>query len=212
MIAQRSRGTPRIANRLLRRVRDFAEVRADGRITRRVADEALRAKASIDRGSTGSIAHSCGRSPKHYGGGPVGINAIAATLTEDVETLEDVVEPYLLKIGFVQRTASGRADARGVRASAHRNAAVSATSVAVTLRRAFICRALGGAFGRSSICVWLACASFATGGLDPDLGTPPPHPHLPPAANPPVRILLAGKHRSGASHQRRDVRDIYVRR
>ena len=107
-IAARSRGTPRIANRLLRRVRDFAEVRADGVITAAVADEALRREGvdaagldRLDRAYLETIAN-------QYGGGPVGINALAATLTEDGETLEDVVEPYLLKIGFVQRTASGR--------------------------------------------------------------------------------------------------------
>ncbi len=107
-IAERSRGTPRIANRLLRRVRDFAEVRAGGVVTAGVADEALRREGvdargldRLDRAYLDTVAH-------QYGGGPVGINAIAATLTEDVETLEDVVEPYLLKIGFVQRTAQGR--------------------------------------------------------------------------------------------------------
>ncbi len=107
-IAARSRGTPRIANRLLRRVRDFAEVRADGTITPAIADEALgregvdeRGLDRLDRAYLRTIAEG-------YGGGPVGINAIAATLTEDLETLEDVVEPYLLKIGFVQRTANGR--------------------------------------------------------------------------------------------------------
>jgi len=108
MIAARSRGTPRIANRLLRRVRDFAEVRAGGVITAEVADEALRREGvdeagldRLDRAYLDTIA-------RQYDGGPVGINAIAATLTEDVETLEDVVEPFLLKIGLVQRTASGR--------------------------------------------------------------------------------------------------------
>jgi Holliday junction DNA helicase RuvB len=107
-IAKRSRGTPRIANRLLRRVRDFAEVRASGVITGPVADEALSREGvdrlgldRLDRAYLTTIA-------VQYGGGPVGINAVAATLTEDVETLEDVVEPYLLKTGFVQRTASGR--------------------------------------------------------------------------------------------------------
>ena len=107
-IASRSRGTPRIANRLLRRVRDYAEVRADGRITREVADEALRREGvdargldRLDRAFLRTIA-------EQYRGGPVGIGAIAATLTEDTETLEDVVEPFLLKIGFVVRTASGR--------------------------------------------------------------------------------------------------------
>ncbi len=107
-IATRSRGTPRIANRLLRRVRDFAEVRADGAITREVADEALRREGvdelgldRLDRAFLRTIA-------EQYRGGPVGIAAIAATLTEDAETLEDVVEPYLLKRGLVVRTASGR--------------------------------------------------------------------------------------------------------
>ncbi len=107
-IAKRSRGTPRIANRLLRRVRDFAQVRAQGIITGPVADEALAREGvdglgldRLDRAYLTTIA-------VQYGGGPVGINAVAATLTEDVETLEDVVEPYLLKTGFVVRTASGR--------------------------------------------------------------------------------------------------------
>lgn len=107
-IAARSRGTPRIANRLLRRVRDFAEVRADGRITVGVADEALQREGvdelgldRLDRAFLRTIV-------EQYGGGPAGISAIAATLTEDAETLEDVVEPYLLKQGFVLRTASGR--------------------------------------------------------------------------------------------------------
>jgi Holliday junction DNA helicase RuvB len=107
-IARRSRGTPRIANRLLRRVRDYAEVRAGGKITEDVADEALRREGvdargldRLDRAFLRTIA-------EQYRGGPVGIGAIAATLTEDTETLEDVVEPFLLKIGFVVRTASGR--------------------------------------------------------------------------------------------------------
>ncbi len=107
-IARRSRGTPRIANRLLRRVRDYAQVRAAGVITGPVADAALAREGvdalgldRLDRSYLTTIA-------VQYGGGPVGINAVAATLAEDVETLEDVVEPYLLKTGFVQRTASGR--------------------------------------------------------------------------------------------------------
>jgi holliday junction DNA helicase RuvB len=107
-IARRSRGTPRIANRLLRRVRDYAEVRADGSITVEVADEALRREGvdargldRLDRAFLRTIA-------EQYRGGPAGIGAIAATLTEDTDTLEDVVEPYLLKIGFVVRTATGR--------------------------------------------------------------------------------------------------------
>jgi Holliday junction DNA helicase RuvB len=107
-IAARSRGTPRVANRLLRRVRDYAEVRASGRITADVAREALAREGvdelgldRLDRGFLRTILD-------QYAGGPVGMGAIAATLTEDAETLEDVVEPYLLKQGFVIRTASGR--------------------------------------------------------------------------------------------------------
>jgi len=112
-IANRSRGTPRVANRLLRRVRDFAEVRADGRVTDAIACEALQREGvdelgldRLDRAFLRTIV-------EQYRGGPAGIAAIAATLTEDAETLEDVVEPYLLKEGFVTRTASGR------RATAH---------------------------------------------------------------------------------------------
>jgi holliday junction DNA helicase RuvB len=107
-IAQRSRGTPRIANRLLRRVRDFAEVRADGVVSGSVADEALQREGVDERGLDRLDRAYLRTIAEGYGGGPVGINAIAATLTEDLETLEDVVEPYLLKIGFVQRTANGR--------------------------------------------------------------------------------------------------------
>jgi len=107
-IARRSRGTPRIANRLLRRVRDYAEVRADGRITREVADEALRREGVDERGLDRLDRAFVRTIADQYRGGPVGIGAIAATLTEDTETLEDVVEPFLLKIGFVVRTASGR--------------------------------------------------------------------------------------------------------
>jgi holliday junction DNA helicase RuvB len=107
-IASRSRGTPRVANRLLRRVRDFAEVRAAGRITADVADEAL-AREGVDELGLDRLDRAFLRTiVEGYGGGPAGIGAIAATLTEDAETLEDVVEPYLLKQGFVMRTASGR--------------------------------------------------------------------------------------------------------
>ncbi|MDQ2872374.1 MAG: Holliday junction branch migration DNA helicase RuvB [Candidatus Eremiobacteraeota bacterium] len=107
-IAARSRGTPRIANRLLRRVRDYADVRADGRITREVADEAL-AREGVDALGLDRLDRAFLKTiVEQYGGGPAGMAAIAATLTEDAETLEDVVEPYLLKCGFVVRTAAGR--------------------------------------------------------------------------------------------------------
>lgn len=107
-IASRSRGTPRVANRLLRRVRDYAQVRAGGHITKEVADEALRREGVDERGLDKLDRAFLRTIVDHYGGGPVGMAAIAATLTEDAETLEDVVEPFLLKEGFVVRTASGR--------------------------------------------------------------------------------------------------------
>ena len=107
-IASRSRGTPRVANRLLRRVRDYAQVRAAGRITKDVADEALRREGVDERGLDKLDRAFLRTIIEHYGGGPVGMAAIAATLTEDAETLEDVVEPFLLKEGLVLRTASGR--------------------------------------------------------------------------------------------------------
>jgi holliday junction DNA helicase RuvB len=113
MIAARSRGTPRVANRLLRRVRDFAEVRANGRITAEVADDALRREGVDELGLDRLDRAFLQTLVKQYRGGPAGIAAIAASLTEDAETLEDVVEPYLLKAGFITRTASGR------RATAH---------------------------------------------------------------------------------------------
>lgn len=107
-IASRSRGTPRIANRLLRRVRDFAAVRADGNLTSSIVDEALALEGvdalgldELDRTYIRTI-HSV------YRGGPVGLEAVAATLNEDAGTLEDVVEPYLLQIGFLARTRRGR--------------------------------------------------------------------------------------------------------
>jgi holliday junction DNA helicase RuvB len=108
MIAARSRGTPRVANRLLRRVRDYADVRAQGAITSEVASAALEREGvdslgldRMDRAFLKALVET-------YRGGPAGIAAIAASLNEDAQTLEDVVEPYLLKAGFVVRTASGR--------------------------------------------------------------------------------------------------------
>ena len=107
-IARRSRGTPRIANRLLRRVRDFAEVRADGVIAREVADEALRA-LEIDRLGLDPIDYRMLRAIiENYGGGPVGIDTLAATIGEESVTLWDVYEPYLMQLGFLTRTPRGR--------------------------------------------------------------------------------------------------------
>ena len=107
-IARRTRGTPRIANRLLRRVRDYAQVRGDGRINLAVAREALEREGVDDRGLDRLDRLYLNTILVNYGGGPVGIEALAATLNEEGDTLVDVVEPFLLKIGFVARTPSGR--------------------------------------------------------------------------------------------------------
>lgn len=107
-IAERSRGTPRVALRLLRRVRDFAAVRAGGRLDSRTVDDALALEGvdalgldELDRRYLRALATT-------YGGGPAGLEAIAASLGEDALTLEDVVEPYLLQVGFLARTRQGR--------------------------------------------------------------------------------------------------------
>ncbi len=107
-IARRSRGTPRIANRMLRRVRDFAQVMADGEITKEVADKALLALEvdflgldTVDRRMLRAII-------ENYGGGPVGLDTLAATIGEEAVTLEDVYEPYLMQLGFLTRTPRGR--------------------------------------------------------------------------------------------------------
>jgi Holliday junction DNA helicase RuvB len=107
-IARRSRGTPRIANRLLRRVRDFAQVRADGVITRAVAQNALEFEGVDHHGLDGLDRDLLRTLIQTYGGGPAGIEALAASLHEDTETLEEVVEPFLLKAGFIARTPAGR--------------------------------------------------------------------------------------------------------
>ncbi|AEH47046.1 Holliday junction branch migration DNA helicase RuvB [Parageobacillus thermoglucosidasius] len=107
-IARRSRGTPRIANRLLRRVRDFAQVRGDGTITFSLAKEALEL-LQVDRLGLDHIDHKLIEAIiEKFNGGPVGIDTIAATIGEEAQTIEDVYEPYLLQIGFLQRTPRGR--------------------------------------------------------------------------------------------------------
>ncbi len=107
-IASRSRGTPRIANRLLRRVRDFAQVRADGVITREVADAAL-SSLEVDKLGLDALDRRMLRSIiEFYHGGPVGLDTLAATINEEAVTLEDVYEPYLLQKGFLTRTPRGR--------------------------------------------------------------------------------------------------------
>ena len=107
-IASRSRGTPRIANRLLRRVRDFAQVTADGVITSKVADAAL-SKLEVDKLGLDALDRRMLRSIiEFYNGGPVGLETLAATINEESVTLEDVYEPYLLQNGFLTRTPRGR--------------------------------------------------------------------------------------------------------
>jgi len=107
-IASRSRGTPRIANRLLRWVRDFAEVKADGTITKAVADQALE-RLEVDHLGLDNIDRRILQSIiEHYGGGPVGLETLAATINEEAVTIEDVYEPYLLQKGFLTRTPRGR--------------------------------------------------------------------------------------------------------
>jgi len=107
-IARRSRGTPRIANRLLKRVRDYAEIRADGVITREVADRALTALEIDSLGLDATDRRMLEMMIDNYGGGPVGLDTIAATIGEEAVTVEDVVEPYLMRIGFIMRTPRGR--------------------------------------------------------------------------------------------------------
>ncbi|MEO1000825.1 MAG: Holliday junction branch migration DNA helicase RuvB, partial [Pseudomonadota bacterium] len=107
-IARRARGTPRIAGRLLRRVVDFAVVEGDGRVTREVADGALTRLGVDDLGLDSADRRYLGLLAEHYGGGPVGIETIAAALSEARDALEEVIEPYLLQQGLLQRTPRGR--------------------------------------------------------------------------------------------------------
>ena len=107
-IAKRSRGTPRIANRFLKRVRDYAQVKGDGTITKPIADASLKMLEvdalgldAIDRRMLTAIVD-------FFGGGPVGLDTLAATIGEEAITLEDVYEPYLLQLGFLNRTPRGR--------------------------------------------------------------------------------------------------------
>jgi Holliday junction DNA helicase RuvB len=107
-VARRCRGTPRIANRLLRRVRDYAQVRADGRITRTVAQTALNL-LDVDRYGLDEIDQKIMMTIlEKYKGGPVGVNTIAASISEEPDTIEEVYEPYLLQLGFLNRTPRGR--------------------------------------------------------------------------------------------------------
>lgn len=107
-IARRSRGTPRIANRLLKRVRDYAQVRGDGQITEVIANEALEL-LQVDKRGLDHIDHKLIRAmAERFRGGPVGLDTLAASIGEESATIEEVYEPYLLQIGFIQRTPRGR--------------------------------------------------------------------------------------------------------
>jgi Holliday junction DNA helicase RuvB len=107
-IARRSRGTPRIANRLLKRVRDFAQVKADGKITKDVADKALKMMEVDKKGLDVIDKKMLLTMIQNFKGGPVGLETLAATIGEDATTIEDVYEPYLLQLGFITRTPRGR--------------------------------------------------------------------------------------------------------
>lgn len=107
-IARRSRGTPRIANRMLKRVRDFAEVKGDGKITEKIADQAL-SRMEVDKLGLDMIDRKMMMFIiENFGGGPVGLDTLAASIGEDSNTIEDVYEPYLLQLGFLNRTPRGR--------------------------------------------------------------------------------------------------------
>ena len=107
-IARRSRGTPRVANRLLRRVRDFAEVRADGTIDLKVAEQALAMLEVDDNGLDDADRRLLRAIIDNYGGGPVGLNSLAAAISEEKEAIEDIYEPFLIQKGLLARTPRGR--------------------------------------------------------------------------------------------------------
>ena len=107
-IARRARGTPRIAGRLLRRVVDFAIVEGDGRVTREIADRALTRLGVDDLGLDGADRRYLTLLAENYGGGPVGVETIAAALSEVRDAIEEVIEPFLLQQGLIQRTPRGR--------------------------------------------------------------------------------------------------------
>ena len=107
-VARRSRGTPRVANRLLRRVRDYAEVKADGRVTKKTAAAALAMLEVDDRGLDGMDRRVLDTIVGKFDGGPVGIDSLAAAISEERDTIEDVIEPFLIQEGFLMRTPRGR--------------------------------------------------------------------------------------------------------
>jgi Holliday junction DNA helicase RuvB len=107
-IARRARGTPRIAGRLLRRVRDFASIAGDGPITREAVDHALNRLEVDGRGLDAMDRRYLTTIAVHHGGGPVGVETVAAALSEPRDAIEEIIEPYLIQQGFVQRTPRGR--------------------------------------------------------------------------------------------------------
>ncbi len=107
-ISKRARGTPRIANRLLRRVRDYAEIKNDGLITLKEVDEALKMLGVDETGLSDADRKYLEVVKKQYNGGPVGVENIAASLSEDVGTITEVYEPFLMKKGLIKRTPKGR--------------------------------------------------------------------------------------------------------
>jgi len=111
-LAQRSRGTPRVANRLLKRVRDYAEVRGEGAITAQLADEALKMMEIDELGLDDVDRRILQVIVEKFGGGPVGIDTLAAAISEETDTIMDVYEPYLIQLGFLQRTPRGRVATR----------------------------------------------------------------------------------------------------
>ncbi len=107
-VARRSRGTPRIANRLLRRVRDFAEVKSDGRVSGDIADQALNMLKVDNQGFDHMDRRMLLTMIEKFSGGPVGVDSLAAAISEERDTIEDVLEPYLIQQGFITRTPRGR--------------------------------------------------------------------------------------------------------
>ena len=114
-IARRGRGTPRIVNRLLRRVRDYAQINGDGTVDAATADKALAALEIDDEGLDGTDRKLLAAIVQKFGSGPVGVQALAAVLAEEPETVEDVYEPFLLRLGFLDRTPQGRIATDGAR-------------------------------------------------------------------------------------------------
>ncbi|MGD0020172.1 MAG: Holliday junction branch migration DNA helicase RuvB [Candidatus Limnocylindrales bacterium] len=114
-IARRGRGTPRVVNRLLRRVRDYAQIHGDGRVDAATADKALAALEIDDEGLDGTDRKLLAAIVQKFGSGPVGVQALAAVLAEEPETVEDVYEPFLLRLGFLDRTPQGRIATDGAR-------------------------------------------------------------------------------------------------